>query len=110
MSNGTMPRQVGMTPDAAFQQAVALQAKGDLAGAEKIYRAILKQYPRHFKRWRTSATLCLIMERLEEAIQVLRKALNQQPNSAVAHSLLARALQLLDRHEEALERPGGRSR
>ena len=104
MSNGTMPRQVGMTPDAAFRQAVALQTKGDFAGAEKIYRAILQQYPKHFQTLSNLGSTLLFMERLEEAIQVLRKALNQNPNSAVAHTLLARALHLLDRHAESLER------
>jgi len=104
MSNGVMPRQVGMTPDAAFRQAVALQTKGDFAGAEKIYRAILKQYPKHFQTLSNLGSTLLFMERLEEAVQVLRKALNQDPNSAVAHTLLARALHLLDRHAESLER------
>ena len=104
MSNGTMPRQVGMTPDAAFRQAVALQTKGDFAGAEKIYRAILQQHPKHFQTLSNLGSTLLFMERLEEAIQVLRKALNQNPNSAVAHTLLARALHLLDRHAESLER------
>ena len=98
------PRQIGVTPAEAFRRAVALQAQGDLAGAEKIYRAILKQHPDHFQALSNLGGVLLTGERMEEAVRVLRKALNQQPNSAVPHALLARALQLLDRHEEALER------
>ena len=99
-----MPPQIGVTPDAAFRQAVFLQQNGDFPGAEKIYRAILRQYPRHFQTLSNLGTVLLFSERLEEAVQVLRKALNQNPNSAVAHTLLARALHLLDRHAESLER------
>jgi tetratricopeptide (TPR) repeat protein len=104
MSGGIMSRQVGVTPDAAFQQAVALQQRGDLAGAEKIYRAILKQQPKHLQTLSNLAAVLLLGERMTEAIPLLRKALNQNPNSAVVHTHLARAFALLDRHEEALER------
>jgi len=99
-----MPGQIGVTPGVAFRQAVALQHKGDFAGAEKIYRAILRQYPRHFPTLSNLGSVLLFSERLEEAAQVLRKALNQNPSSAVAHTLLARTLHLLDHHAEALER------
>src|ERR1700733_12652568 len=97
-------RQVGITPDVAFKRAVELQHRGDLPGAEKIYRAILKQYPKHFETLANLGTVLLIAERLEESLQFLRKALKQQPNSAIVHTLLARALHMLDRHEEALQR------
>ena len=43
------PKQVAVTPDVAFKRAIELQQSGDLAGSEKIYRAILKQYPKHFE-------------------------------------------------------------
>jgi tetratricopeptide (TPR) repeat protein len=98
------PRQVGVTPDDAFKQAVALQQRGDLAGAEKIYRAILKQYPKNFETLSNLGSVLLVGERMEEAIHFLRKALNQNANAAMVHTLLAKALQPLDRHEEALER------
>ena len=98
------PKQVGVTPDSAFKRAVALQQSGDLAAAEKIYRAILKQYPKHFETLANLGSLLLFSERMEEAVRFLRKALKQNPNSAVVHNLLARVLYLFDRHEEAMER------
>ncbi|MGH9467185.1 MAG: sulfotransferase [Terriglobales bacterium] len=104
MDKRITPRQVAVTPTAAFNQAVSLQTQGNFTGAEKIYRAILKQYPKHFQTLSNLGTVLLFAERMEEAIPVLRKALNQNPNSAVVHTLLARALHLLDRHEESLER------
>ena len=104
MSLQIAPRQVGVTPAAAFQQAVLLEQRGNLPEAEKIYRAILKQYPRHFQTLSNLGTVLLRAERMEEAYRVLIKALKQQPDSAEVHSLLARALAKLDRHEEGLKR------
>jgi tetratricopeptide (TPR) repeat protein len=98
------PRHAGITPDVAFKRAVELQQRGDLAGSEKIYRAILKQYPKHFETLANLGSLLLFVERLEEALRFLRRALKQKPNSAIVHNLLARVLCLLDRHEEALRR------
>jgi tetratricopeptide (TPR) repeat protein len=96
--------QVGVTPGEAFGRAIALQKEGNLLAAEKIYRAILKQYPKHFSTLSNLGFVLLDQERMEEAISFLRKALNEKPNSAVVHTRLARALQLLDRHEEAERR------
>lgn len=96
--------QVGVTPGEAFKRALALQKEGNLLAAEKIYQAIIQQYPNHFDTLSNLGFVLLDQERLEEATYFLRKALNQKPNSAVVHTRLARALQLLDRHAEAEER------
>lgn len=98
------PKQIGVTPDVAFKRAVELQQKGDLPGSEKIYRAILKQYPKHFETLANLGNVLLVAERLEEAVRFLRKALKQKPNSAIVLNNLARALHMLERHEEALQR------
>jgi len=98
------PKQIAVTPDTAFRRAVALQQRGDLAAAEKIYRAILKQYPRHFETLANLGNVLLLAERMEEAVRFLRRALSQNSNSAIVHNLLARTLQLLERYDEALER------
>jgi len=39
MSEWMMSRRIGLTPENTFKQAVAPQNRGDLRGAEKIYRA-----------------------------------------------------------------------
>jgi tetratricopeptide (TPR) repeat protein len=104
MNVGINTRQVGVTPGEAFKRAIALQAEGNLLAAEKIYRAILKQYPHHFPSLSNLGFVLLDQERMEEATSFLRRALNQNPNSAVVHTRLARALQLLDRAPEAEHR------
>ena len=101
---GVTTRQVGVTPDIAFKRGVELHQSGDLLGAEKIYRAILKQYPKHFETLANFGSLLLLAERLDDAVRILRRALKQKPNSAIVHNLLARLLYLLDRHDEALQR------
>ena len=96
--------RIGVTPAEAFDRAYALQMRGDLSGAEAIYRAILKQFPKHFQTLCNLGTVLSLQERLDEAVKTLRKALNQEPSAAGVHAQLARALGLLDRYDEALER------
>jgi tetratricopeptide (TPR) repeat protein len=97
-------RPAGVVSNDVFRQAVALQQRGDLAGAEKLYRAILKQQPKHFQTLSNLGYVLLALERVEDAIQCLRAASNQKPQSAVVQTLLGRALAMIDRHDEALER------
>jgi Flp pilus assembly protein TadD len=106
MNDRVVSKQVGVTRPNAFDEAVALQQRGDLPGAEKIYRAILKRYPTHFETLANLASVLLLTDRAEEAVRFFRNALNQKPHAAAVHAELARALALLDRHEEALERAG----
>jgi hypothetical protein len=106
MSDRPAARQIRVTPGDAFSRAVELLDRGDVPGAEKIYRAILRQYPNHFETLANLGFILLTTERMEEAARLFRKALNQKPNAAVVHTQLARALQMLDRHAEALERAG----
>jgi hypothetical protein len=94
--------QIGLTPDEAFRRALSLQERGDLAAAEKIYRAIIEKYPMAFDVNLNLGTVLILGERLDEAIEVFRKALAQRPRSAMAHALIARALSRLDRGEEAM--------
>ena len=104
MNDRTPSRQGGLAPDIAFKQAIALQNQGNLPGAEKLYRAILKQNPNNFATLYNLAGVLWRSEQPEEAARFLRKALNQEPNSAPAHTLLASVLRSLERYDEALER------
>ncbi|MFZ1905156.1 MAG: sulfotransferase [Steroidobacteraceae bacterium] len=103
MANHTASRRVGLTPEIAFNRAVALQFQGNLGEAEKLYRAILKEHPRHVPTlFNLAAALCGA-GRSGEAVRVLRKALEQEPDAADAHALLARAFLNLDCYDEALK-------
>lgn len=104
MNSRTASRQVGLDPNSAIKQAVALHDQGNLPGAEKVYRAILKQRPNNFIALHNLAGVLLRAGQFEEAVRFVRKALNQEPNSADAHSLLAKTLLNLERYEEGLER------
>jgi tetratricopeptide (TPR) repeat protein len=103
MADHTASRRVRLTPEIAFNRAVALQFQGNLGEAEKLYRAILKEHPRHVPTlFNLAAALCGA-GRSGEAVGVLRKALEQEPNAADTHALLARAFLNLDCYDEALK-------
>jgi Tfp pilus assembly protein PilF len=104
MSDWTHSRQPGLSPEIAFKQALALQNQGNLAGAEKLYRALLKSDPTNFATLYNLAGVLWTAERFDDAARMLRKALSQKPNSAEAHTLLASVLRSLERYDEALER------
>lgn len=94
----------GFNAAGAFHRAATAHTEGRLGAAEQLYRAILKQDPKHFETLSNLGFLLTVTERAEEAAHLLRKALNQRPRSAVAQCLLARALLGHDRQAEAMER------
>ncbi len=97
-------RHVRLGPKAAFQRAIELQAHGNLAEAEAIYRAILKHNRDDFGSLYNLASVLIAAQRFEEATETLRKVLRQKPNSVGANTMLAYALNGLGRHAEALDR------
>ena len=103
MASRTASRHVSLTPEIAFNKAVALQFQGRLGEAEKLYRAILRQHPRHVPTLFNLAAALWGAGRSAEAVRVLRKALEQEPNAADAYALLARAFLNLDCYDEALK-------
>ncbi len=103
MTNGFASPQTKRHPYAAAR-AIELQDKGDLWGAQNIYRSLLQKNPRDVDALCGLAGVLWQAERYEEAIPHLRRALNQRPNSAAAHTLLAITLYSMGRQEEACER------
>jgi tetratricopeptide (TPR) repeat protein len=96
-------RHARLSPEIAFSQAVALQSQGNLAAAEKLYRAILRDHPRHVPTLFNLAAALWGEGRPGEAVRVLLKVLEQEPDAADAHALLARAFLNLDCYDEALK-------
>jgi len=82
--------------------AIALVAAGDLEGAESAAsRALERQVARY-----TLAALAHVREhqgRLEEARDVYERMVNQESNRATGHANLARVLNRLERHAEAVK-------
>jgi tetratricopeptide (TPR) repeat protein len=104
MERWTSSPLAGPVPKTAFEQAAALHVGGNLAAAEQIYRAILKQRPDDFAALYNLAVALIATLRCDEAVRLLRKALNRNPKSAIANVALARAYQELRRDEDAVER------
>jgi tetratricopeptide (TPR) repeat protein len=103
MVHRTASRHVDLTPEIAFNKAVALQFQGNLGEAEKLYRAILRQHPRHVPTLFNLAAAVWGAGRSGEAVRLLRKVLEQEPNAPDAHALLARAFLNLDCYDGALK-------
>lgn len=93
-----LPQQL----DHMLRQAVGLQQNGAFAEAEELYREILELKPRHFDALQLLGALALQAGRLQEGVELLRKALAVNAKQAPIHSNLAYALNALQRFDEAL--------
>jgi tetratricopeptide (TPR) repeat protein len=93
-----LPQQL----DSMLRQAVALQHNGAYVEAEELYREILELKPRHFDALQLLGALLLQAGRLQEGIDLLRKALAVNAKQAALHSNLAYALNALQRFDEGL--------
>ncbi|MFM0556949.1 tetratricopeptide repeat-containing glycosyltransferase family protein [Paraburkholderia sediminicola] len=93
-----LPQQL----DPMLRQAVALQRNGAFAEAEELFREILELKPRHFDALQLLGALTLQAGRLQEGVELLRKALAINAKQAPLHSNLAYALNALQRFDEAL--------
>lgn len=65
------------------QQAQALEAKGDLAGAEKVWRTITKSHPGDYRYWTSLGIVLAREQKLPDAIAAYRKALLLHPDATV---------------------------
>jgi tetratricopeptide (TPR) repeat protein len=88
--------------DTLLHQAVALQQNGAYAEAEDLYREILKVRPKHFDAIQLLGALALQSGRLEEGIELLKKAVAINGMQAPIHSNLAFAYNALRRFKEGL--------
>ncbi|MBB5399129.1 tetratricopeptide repeat protein [Paraburkholderia youngii] len=94
----SLPQQL----DHLLRQAVALQQNGALVEAEEMYREILELKPKHGDALRWLGELALQTGRLQEGVDLLKKALAVNARQPAVHSNLAYALNALQRHDEAL--------
>jgi tetratricopeptide (TPR) repeat protein len=88
--------------DTLLHQAVDLQQNGAYAEAEDLYREILKVRPKHFDAIQLLGALALQSGRLEEGIELLKKAVAINGMQAPIHSNLAFAYNALRRFKEGL--------
>ena len=85
---------------AALAEAQALHEAGDLAAAEKVYRAVADKDPAFADALIGLATIELQRARPKEALQLAEEARERHP-SAGAHAAIGAALLALGRGEEA---------
>jgi len=88
--------------DTLLQQAVALQQNNALAEAEELYREILELRPKHFDAIQLLGTLALQSGRLQEGIELLKKAVAINAMQAPIHSNLAFAYNAQEQYKQAL--------
>ncbi|HUZ71490.1 MAG TPA: sulfotransferase [Stellaceae bacterium] len=87
-----------------FRSVPALQPVGPNAAAERHYRSILKANPHHLGALHDLAVIRIGAGAGEDAIKLLRKALNINPSAAEIHALLGAAHRMLGHNEEAVAR------
>ncbi len=85
-----------------FAQALGLHQQGRLDDAERLYRAILAEVPRHVETLRYLGAIRLQQGKAEEAVALLRAAVAVDPDAAEAHAGLASALQAARQPEAAI--------
>jgi tetratricopeptide (TPR) repeat protein len=91
-----------MTVDQAISRAWQLHQAGDFAGAEEMYRQILRLQPNLPLIWNNLAHMMISGGRFEEAIEACEAALKLQPDLAEAHVNLSQAYLATKRVDEAI--------
>jgi tetratricopeptide (TPR) repeat protein len=82
---------------------IGLLLQGDLKGAEAVFLKVTQMEPEYADGWVNIARAQIQEGNMEEGEQVLRKALEVDPNLAKTHFFLGTALKSLGRYDEALE-------
>jgi tetratricopeptide (TPR) repeat protein len=94
--------QLGVEIDRALRSASNLHNEGKPSEAERLYQYILTEAPAHHEALFRLGLLYARADRIDDAIDLFRRAIEAEPNSADALLWLGVALTELDRHEEAL--------
>jgi tetratricopeptide (TPR) repeat protein/ADP-heptose:LPS heptosyltransferase len=87
---------------ALFKQGLALHQQGQLAQAQLIYQQVLAKQPQHFDALHLSGVIAAQSKSPTLAMELIGKALEINPNNAVAYYNRGNALKELKRVEEAL--------
>ena len=97
-----MDASTGSGADADFQRAFARHRSGDRAGAEREYRAILKQTPDHARTLHFYGVLKHEGGEGKQAVELIGRAVRLDPENAMYHSNLGVALDRIGKREEAV--------
>ncbi len=89
------------TPEGGMSLGNLALAEGDLAGAEKAFRAVLQGAPGFVPAYANLADVMRMQQREPEALKTLEAGLAAVPTAAVLHHALGLALVRAKRHAEA---------
>jgi predicted O-linked N-acetylglucosamine transferase (SPINDLY family) len=92
---------VAGSPEALFQDALALHQQGSGEAASLIYREVLAANPRHFGALYASGVLALQSGDAEQALELLNRAVAVNPEDAPAQYNKGAALHALGHYVEA---------
>ena len=85
-----------------FRQGLARHQQGQLVEAERHYDAALKSQPDNFEALHMLGVIALQKGRFEQGVEIIRKAVALNENSAIAFNNLAKGLKDLGRFDEAI--------
>jgi tetratricopeptide (TPR) repeat protein len=86
---------------AAFNEAAALQQRGELLASAELWREIVAAAPTSAEAWHNFGNVALALERFIDAVKAHRRAANLRPDAVWATSGLAGMLHKLGRWREA---------
>jgi tetratricopeptide (TPR) repeat protein len=86
----------------AFEQALSLHRMGNVAGAEALYRQILKSDNSDFGALYMLGTICAQRNQFDEAERLLRTALSVDQSKAPSHHAYGTVLCHLERYDDAI--------
>ncbi len=91
------------TIDSMLREGMAQQQQGRLDRAEACYRSVLEQIPGDPDAQHLLGLIAHQTNRSEEAVRLIRRAVDAKPGVALFHLNLAVVLQALERDGEAVE-------
>lgn len=92
-----------MTHQALFQQALSTHKAGQLAQAERLYQQIIHQLPGHFDAFHHLGILYFQMQRYQESIQHILKAIELNPTQPHFYHNLANSFRKMGLFEQAIQ-------
>src|SRR3954464_13240990 len=96
------PPQHPSEPKPSFDSAVSLYRKGHLVEARQSAQQLLEREPRHFEALQLLGIIAAQTNDFAASIDLLNKAIAENPTSALAYYNRGFALDNLDRLEDAL--------
>jgi protein O-GlcNAc transferase len=103
--NSNNPNSFQPLPDLnqELQRAVAFHRAGDMKNAQAGYKNVLAIDPRHPDALHLMGCMASTKGHYEEAVLLIRQAIQQFPNSDIYYNNLGNALARLNRHSEAVD-------